>query len=113
MNRSAMMEIEKILDKNVRPELIQHGGEIRLVKLEDNILHVQLIGHCHNCPSAEFTMENTVRTVLRDAFPGLQEIRLVTGVSDEMISTMKEIMSFRREGRPEVGSDRFCPVPTP
>ena len=97
MTGMTLDEVEKVLDEKVRPELAHHEGDIRIVKLENDVLHVRLEGHCMNCPSAELTLENTVNTALREAFPGLREIVLVTGVSDGMIHEMREILK-RRHG---------------
>ncbi len=90
-------EIEKILDEKVRPELSHHEGDIRVVKLEDDVLHVRLTGHCMNCPSAELTLENTVSTALKEAFPELKQVVLVTGVSDGLIADMKNILQARHQ----------------
>ncbi len=88
-------EIEKVLDEKVRPELAHHEGDIHVVKLEEGILHVRFVGHCMNCPSAELTLENTVNMSLKEAFPQLKDVVLVTGVSDELISSMREILKAR------------------
>lgn len=97
MAELTIREIENILDEKVRPELAHHEGDIHVVKLENDVLHVRLVGHCHNCPSAELTMENTVKTALVEALPGLKDIVLVTGVSDDLISDMKNILKTRHQ----------------
>ncbi len=90
-----LQEIEAVLDEKVRPELAHHEGDIQVVKLEDDVLHVRLVGHCNNCPSAELTLEHTVNTALKEAFPDLKDIVLVTGVSDSLIADMKAILRQR------------------
>ncbi|MCD8217981.1 MAG: NifU family protein [Clostridiales bacterium] len=92
-----LQQIEQVLNEKVRPELAHHEGDIQVVKLEGEVLHVRLIGHCNNCPSAELTMEQTVKTVLQEAFPELADIVLVTGVSDDLIADMREILKRRHE----------------
>ncbi len=93
-----LQQIEQVLDEKVRPELAHHEGDIKVVKLEDGVLHVRLVGHCNNCPSAELTLENTVSTALKEAFPELDRIALVSGVSDDLISDMRTILK-RRHGQ--------------
>ena len=82
MGELEISKIEKVLDERVRPNLAQHGGDIEIEKLEDGVLHVRMHGQCSGCPSAELTLENLVNTELKEAFPELKDVVLVTGVSD-------------------------------
>lgn len=93
----SIKEIEKVLDERVRPDLSLHGGNIRIEKLEDGVLHVRMLGQCSGCPSAELTMENLVDTELKEAFPELKQVVLVTGVSDELIAAAKEMLNRRHQ----------------
>ncbi len=95
MAEISLEEIEKVLDEKVRPELAYHDGNIRVEKLENSVLHVRMTGNCCNCPSAELTLENTVDTALKEEFPELEDVVLVTGVSDGMIEDMKQILKMR------------------
>lgn len=97
MGQLTIEEIEKVLDERVRPDLSLHGGDIRVEKLEDGVLHVRMLGHCSGCPSAELTMENLVNTELKEAFSDLKQVVLVTGVSDDLIAAAKEILSRRHQ----------------
>lgn len=95
MENVLMSEIEKVLDEKVRPDLSLHGGGIHVVKLEDDVLHVRLVGHCSGCPSADLTMENLVNEELKAAFPQLRQVVLVAGVSDSLISEAREMLKRR------------------
>lgn len=97
MGQISLDEIEKILDERVRPDLSLHGGDIRIEKLEDGVLHVRMLGQCSGCPSADLTMENLVDTELKDAFPDLKQVVLVTGVSENLISEAKEMLRRRHQ----------------
>ena len=99
MGEIEISKIEEVLEKKVRPNLAQHGGDIQIEKLEDGVLHVRMHGQCSGCPSAELTLENLVSTELKDAFPDLKEVVLVTGVSDDLIAQAREIMRQRREAK--------------
>ena len=92
-------KIEKVLDERVRPNLAQHGGDIEIEKLEDGVLHVRMHGQCSGCPSAELTLENLVNTELKEAFPELKDVVLVTGVSDDLIAQARQIMRQRKEAK--------------
>ena len=95
MGQILIEDIEKVLNEKVRPDLSRHGGDIRIEKLEDGVLHVRMLGHCSGCPSAELTMENLVNTELKEAFPVLEKVVLVTGVGDELIMQAKEMLHRR------------------
>ena len=62
MDALTINNIEKVLDERVRPSLAQHGGDIQIEKLEDNMLHVRMHGQCSGCPSADLTWEERVST---------------------------------------------------
>ena len=79
----------------------QHGGDIEIEKLEDGVLHVRMHGQCSGCPSAELTLENLVNTELKEAFPELKDVVLVTGVSDDLIAQARQIMRQRKKQKIE------------
>lgn len=87
--------VEGFLDREVRPELARHGGNIRVETLEGDILRLRLLGQCSGCPSAELTMEQLVRKTLTEAFPQLREVALVTGVSDALIDEARRMLRAR------------------
>ena len=99
MGELEISKIEKVLDERVRPNLAQHGGDIEIEKLEDGDLHVRMHGQCSGCPSAELTLENLVNTELKEAFPELKDVVLVTGVSDDLIAQARQIMRQRKEAK--------------
>ena len=88
-------DIEKLLDEKVRPDLALHGGNIRILRIESNIIHVQMTGQCSGCPSAELTMESLVSTELKQAFPQIKQVVMGTGVSDDLIMEAKAILQRR------------------
>lgn len=97
MAEISIEEIEKVLDEKVRPDLSLHGGDIRIETFEDGVLHVRMLGHCSGCPSAELTMENLVNTELKEAFPELGQVVLVTGVSDDLIAEARKMLNRRHQ----------------
>ena len=96
MNEIVVGEIEKVLDEKVRPDLALHGGNIKIMSLENGVLYLRMIGQCSGCPSANLTMENLVNTELMGAFPDLKQVSLVTGVSDNLIAEAKRMLQERK-----------------
>lgn len=88
-------EIETVLDREVRPALARHGGDIRLEGLASGVAHLRLLGQCSGCPSAELTMEQTVRKTLLETLPQLKDAVLVTGVSDALLEEARRMLRAR------------------
>ena len=49
----------------VRPSLQNDGGDIELVKMEDNKVFVRLQGACAGCMYSEITLKNGVENMLK------------------------------------------------
>lgn len=65
----AMIEIQKILSHD--------GGDIELVKLEEKIVYVRMMGACVGCPNAVLDLKNVVERIIRKHAPGVLEIKNV------------------------------------
>ena len=63
-----MQQIEEILDRTVRPGLQGDGGDISVVKYEDNKVHVYYEGACGTCPSSTTGTLMAIESILRDQF---------------------------------------------
>ncbi len=58
------------LDK-IRPYLQSHGGNVELIKLENDVATLRLQGTCKSCPSSAITLELAVRQSIEEACPDL------------------------------------------
>ncbi len=67
---------EKVIEiiNQIRPFLISDGGNVELVKVEDNIVYVRLLGACHGCPMATVTLKNLIETTIIEKIPEIKEI---------------------------------------
>lgn len=63
-----MQQIEEILDRTVRPGLQGDGGDIAVVKYEDNKVYVFYEGACGTCPSSTTGTLMAIEGILRDQF---------------------------------------------
>lgn len=67
--------IEEILDRTIRPGLQSDGGDIEIVKFENNQLHVIYQGACGTCPSSTTGTLMAIEGILRDEFnPAIEVI---------------------------------------
>ena len=78
----SLAAVQEILDEMVRPALQGDGGDISLVKIEENDIYVRLVGACNTCPSSIMTMKMGVEALLREEFPAMRElIQVDAGIS--------------------------------
>jgi Fe-S cluster biogenesis protein NfuA len=69
-------KVEAIIDE-LRPYLQSDGGDIELLKVEDNIVYVRLVGACHGCPSSTMTLKMGVERRICEAIPEIQAVEMV------------------------------------
>lgn len=65
----------------VRPYLKSHGGNVKLVKVEDNVAYLRLEGSCHGCPSSTMTLKMAIEEAIYKAAPDLDDLK-VQGVNE-------------------------------
>ena len=69
-------KVIKVID-DLRPFIMNDGGNIEFVKLEDNIVFVRLQGACMHCPMKEFTLSDGIERAIKEEIPEIKEVRLV------------------------------------
>lgn len=90
-----LKRIEEVLDRLVRPELLEHEGNVDIVSYENSVLKVRLSGKCSGCPSAQLTTESLIGAKVMEAIPEIRDVVLVSEVSSELIDMAKEILLAR------------------
>lgn len=72
-----VQQIEEILDRTIRPGLQGDGGDLAVIKFEENKLYVHYEGACGTCPSATSGTLMAIEGILRDEFnPQIEVIPL-------------------------------------
>ncbi len=77
-----MSDVQKKVEaalEEIRPMLQADGGGINLVKIEDNVVYVHLLGACQGCPSASSTMTDAVEVAIKKHAPEITAVRLADG----------------------------------
>jgi len=67
--------ILRALDR-VRPYLGSHGGDVKLLGVEDGVVHLRLEGSCQGCPSSTVTMKLAVERAIEEAAPEITGIEV-------------------------------------
>ncbi|NLK64777.1 MAG: NifU family protein [Tissierellia bacterium] len=78
-------DIEGILNKYIRPTLMQDGGNIKLLESNKDTIKLKLMGQCSNCPLSSHTTEYFIKTVLTEKLPEIKNITVETGLSEELL----------------------------
>ena len=61
-------KINAILDRTIRPGLQSDGGDLRVLKYENNQVHIQYEGACGGCPSSSAGTLYAIEGILKDEF---------------------------------------------
>lgn len=67
-------KIEEILDRTIRPGLQGDGGDIEVVKFEDNKVYVMYQGACGTCPSSTTGTLMAIEGILKEEFDPQVEV---------------------------------------
>ena len=70
---------EKVIEAidDLRPFLMNDGGNIEFVKIVDDIVYVRLQGACMGCPMREVTLKDGIEKTILEKVPEVKEVRLV------------------------------------
>lgn len=69
-------EVESVLE-TLRPQLMQDGGNVELVDIEDGIVKLRLVGSCSSCSSSTMTLKMGIERALKKAIPMVRCIEAV------------------------------------
>jgi len=71
-------KIEEALE-SVRPFLKEDGGDVELIKInqETKIVQVKLLGNCHDCPLSQMTLRAGIERILIGKVPSIRRVEAV------------------------------------
>ena len=100
------LEIENVLDEKVRPYLISHRGDVRIDRIEDGIVYVEMLGACGDCSMANDTNEEIIKNNLVGTVPGVKDVVLVSHYDEDLLAFAKEVMEscrsyWKEQGMPD------------
>ena len=68
--------VKEVIEAKINPVLALHNGTCELLRIQDNVVYVALLGGCAGCPSAHLTMFHGVKAILEYEFPEIKDIIL-------------------------------------
>lgn len=66
-------KIKAIIDE-LRPYLMNDGGNIEFIKYENNIVYIKLSGACAACQMIDFTLKEGIESAIKDEIPEVSEV---------------------------------------
>jgi Fe-S cluster biogenesis protein NfuA len=66
--------IRQLLELEVRPAVMQDGGDILLDRFENGVAYLHMRGSCSGCPSSVMTLKMGIENRLREVVPEVVEV---------------------------------------
>lgn len=66
-------KIKAIIDE-IRPYLMNDGGNIEFIKYENNIVYIRLSGACRDCQMIDFTLKEGIESAIKEEIPEILEV---------------------------------------
>lgn len=66
-------KVEEVIN-NLRPYLNSEGGNIELIKIEDNIVYIKLTGACGHCQFQDNTINNGILRAIQEVCPEIKDV---------------------------------------
>lgn len=86
-------QVEKVIDREVRPFLQSHHGDLNVLSLEDGVVTIKLTGACSGCPHSDITTKDFIESKLFEALPWINRVELSTEVDPSLIMMAKAILN--------------------
>ena len=88
-------QIDNIIKTKVNPVLADHFGSATLTKYENKIAYVKLNGMCASCPSAQDTLELTIKKIILKELPEVSDVKLDTSVSEDILDMEEKYLIYK------------------
>jgi Fe-S cluster biogenesis protein NfuA len=82
---------------SVRPFLGQHGGDVELLGIDDELgaVKLRLLGSCDGCPSSAATLQGAVEVAIHEKAPEVTRIVVEESERDEMDGAVPITLGLR------------------
>lgn len=76
MDNNYLKEKEKIIEviDQLRPFLINDGGNIEFCKYENNIVYIKMMGACADCMMIDATLKDGIEMAIKEEVPSVVEV---------------------------------------
>jgi len=70
--------VQHLLDTSINPGVAGHGGFVRLMDVQDNVVYLQMGGGCQGCGMADVTLKQGIEHAIRQVVPTVGDVLDVT-----------------------------------
>lgn len=85
--------IQAVLD-GYRPTLYMDGGDVQLLRVENGVAHIKMLGACIDCPISLLTMKLGIKRLLTENFVEIRDIQAITDVDISALYNRRAPVSF-------------------
>lgn len=72
-NKEIENKINNVLDQ-LRPFLINDGGNIEFIKYEDHIAYIKMSGACSDCQMLDLTLKDGIEVAIKEEIPEVESV---------------------------------------
>jgi Fe-S cluster biogenesis protein NfuA len=72
MNR----KIQNLLNE-IRPFIMQHGGDVELLAVKGDTVEVKMMGACVGCSLSSVTLKDGIEQIIKDEFPEIVQVKAI------------------------------------
>jgi len=58
----------------IRPAVQADGGDLKLSKVENGIVNIEMLGACQGCPLSIATLKGGIERIIKEKVPGVLEV---------------------------------------
>ena len=58
----------------IRPAVQAEGGDIKLSKVQDGVVNIDMLGACQGCPLSIATLKSGIERIIKEKVPGVTEV---------------------------------------
>lgn len=70
--------VTDLLNRQVNPSIAAHGGEIRLVDVQETEIYLEMMGGCQGCAMSRLTLRQGVEKMIHQSIPEVTAIHDIT-----------------------------------
>ncbi len=74
--KTIFLQIESILN-DLRPYITSHGGDVSLIKVENNIVFIKFSGTCVSCPLSFYTVTYGIERHIKGKLPEIVRVEVI------------------------------------
>lgn len=68
--------VKRIIN-HIRPYIMGDGGDVQLVKVEDNVVYIRMLGACVGCTLIDVTLNEGIKNWIMEEVPAIKDVIMV------------------------------------